>query len=298
MQALPFPLVVAMLLIAAGPALHASQVSDAIAAGNAAWASNDLDSAIASFSEAIRLDPSDPATYYYRGRVYVQKGDATRAIGDFDTSIRYNPKSADAFLGRGVAYGLAENCQQAIADFNEAIRLGARDAYAFWVRGAAYAQMGDHAHALADLNHAIELDPGFDHAFISRSIIYEVTGDYQRATDDAQFAVHLTTNSNTDFAALNQLAWILATSPIKDFRNGSKAVDLATKACERTQWKRAAEIDTLAAAYAETGNFPEAIRWEKRCLELLPSGKKAKECNDRLNLYQAKKPYREQPKSM
>jgi hypothetical protein len=64
--------------------------------------------------------------------------------------------------------------------------------------------------------------------------------------------------------ALNNFAWLLATSAEPDLRNGARAVQFAEKACALTNFKQAAFIETLAAAYAEAGRFPEAIATAQR----------------------------------
>ncbi len=58
---------------------------------------------------------------------------------------------------------------------------------------------------------------------------------------------------------LNNLAWLLATCPRPEFRDGARAVTLARQACERTGFGKAIYLGTLAAAYAEAGKFDEAI---------------------------------------
>jgi len=64
-----------------------------------------------------------------------------------------------------------------------------------------------------------------------------------------------------DFTSVNNLAWLLATSPIDSLRDGRRAVELAEKAGEMTQFKRAFVLSTLAAAYAEAGDFEKAREW-------------------------------------
>jgi len=97
---------------------------------------------------------------------------------------------------------------------------------------------------------------------------------------------------------LNDLAWLEATHPLAELRNGAKSTNKATKACELTNWKNAGYVDTLAAAYAETGDFDSAVKWQKESLDLLPEKQRPVHQNgfeERLKLYQVDKPYREIP---
>ena len=68
---------------------------------------------------------------------------------------------------------------------------------------------------------------------------------------------------------------------------------MATRACELTQWKNANDLDTLAAAYAEVGEFDEAVEWQEKAIQLTTDAERKQKHQDRLKLYKEKKPYRE-----
>jgi hypothetical protein len=77
-------------------------------------------------------------------------------------------------------------------------------------------------------------------------------------------------------------------------RDGKKAVEYARKACELTDWKNPDYLATLSAAFAETADFKEAVKWQMKALqatELEPD--KAEEYRQRLKLFEEGKPYRE-----
>jgi WD40 repeat protein/tRNA A-37 threonylcarbamoyl transferase component Bud32/Flp pilus assembly protein TadD len=95
--------------------------------------------------------------------------------------------------------------------------------------------------------------------------------------------------------ALNILAWLRATCPAAEVRDGAKAVKHATRACELTNWKDAQYIDTLAAAYAEIGDFDSAVKQQKKAIDLLTEEEEGPRADmeERLKLYQSGKPYRE-----
>ena len=90
---------------------------------------------------------------------------------------------------------------------------------------------------------------------------------------------------------MEQFAWLLATCSEAEFRDGLQAVSLGETLCELSEWKEADYIDTLAAAYAEAGNFNQAVKYQERCLELLDKDVEQTEYTERLALYRAGKPY-------
>lgn len=94
----------------------------------------------------------------------------------------------------------------------------------------------------------------------------------------------------------NLRAWILATCPDPRIRNGQEAVASATRACELTRWRNHNLLDTLSAAYAEKGDFNEAIKWQEKAVGMVRGNDpNRKGMVERLELYRAGKPYRDLP---
>ena len=97
-----------------------------------------------------------------------------------------------------------------------------------------------------------------------------------------------------DVYLLNARAWILATCADDSLRNGDQAVRDATQACEADAYTSASMIDTLAAAYAEQGDFEKAVQYAgKACSMIGSEGTQNAAMKERLELYKQKKPYRD-----
>jgi tetratricopeptide (TPR) repeat protein len=96
------------------------------------------------------------------------------------------------------------------------------------------------------------------------------------------------------YAWANNLAWLLATSPEEELRNGPEAVQWAEQACEVAQNSDPEVLDTLAAALAEAGRYREAIEVSKRLLVWAQDRPRIREAVEkRMQLYEASKPYHE-----
>ena len=92
---------------------------------------------------------------------------------------------------------------------------------------------------------------------------------------------------------LNNLAWLLATSPDDKLRDGKRAIELATEGCKVTDYKQAHLLSTLAAGYAETGDFKTAIEWSQKAVAAAPDEEMKANLVKELESYQAGKPWRE-----
>jgi tetratricopeptide (TPR) repeat protein len=101
-----------------------------------------------------------------------------------------------------------------------------------------------------------------------------------------------------DVAALNNLAWVLASSNDPEIRNGAEAVRLAEHACKLTRHQATLLVGTLAAAYAEAGRFADAVATAQKACALASKAKDQallKKNQELLELYRAGKPHHEPP---
>jgi TPR repeat protein len=98
--------------------------------------------------------------------------------------------------------------------------------------------------------------------------------------------------SSGDLPGLQAAAWLQATSPKAEARDGRSAVEFARKAAAATKRKDARILDTLAAAQAEAAQFGKAISTEQEAIALAQDDDEKKDYQSRLKLYQAKVPFR------
>lgn len=119
--------------------------------------------------------------------------------------------------------------------------------------------------------------------------------EYDKAIADYTEGIRLNPN---DPRLYERLSWVLATGPLDKLRNGEKAVEYAKKSCELTEWKNPDYLSTLSAAFAESGDFQEALKWQKKALEFPDLDQhKADEYRQRLDLFEQGKAYRDKSSS-
>ena len=253
------------------------------------------DDAIAFFTGVLQRNDNDWFAHYMRGGLYDEQKEFDKSFADKDACVRLRPDSPASYNNRGAAWSSKKDYDKAIADYNKAIEIDPKSVYAYTNRGDARREKKDYDKAAADINTALEIDPKFAWAFFYRARVWRDQGMFAKAIADFEKAIEIDDNWDNMEDPRNELGRLLATCDDDKVRDGKRAVELATKACELSKWKEPNSIDTLAAAYAEVGNFDEAVKRESEAVDLLTDASQIAEFTARLKLYREKKPYRAAP---
>ena len=289
-----------------GPANEPRTARDYYERGLVRETNKEFIGALADYSLAIELDPQLVDAWFSRSSLYAEQRKYLRAVADLTKVIEMRPADYPALFNRALCYENVGNYDKAIADYS-AILTGHADfsrsgssrekdmAHAHHYRGRAYQwYKRDYAKAIADFTEALKLDPEIEMVRYRRGDANHSLRDYAKAEEDYAAALRRDPNYPN---LLNSWAWQMSTCPAPAFRNGKRAVEMATKANERFSYKLPAHVETLAAAYAESGLFEEAAKWETKALELIDekSRDQREAMQERLALYRAGRAFREEP---
>ncbi|MBX9788539.1 MAG: tetratricopeptide repeat protein [Pirellulales bacterium] len=284
---------------------------------------NKIDDALKTLDKAIEQNPRAAQAYVQRARLLLQRNEAAAASEDLDRVLVLAPGNPVALLLRATARWQAGQNERAMEDVERILEQRADFAPALRLRGVMRAELGRLAGALEDLKLAAEIEPDdvelrlqvamlelasklpasaiadYSHvlkldeknvtAWQGRADAHLALGEQVEAIADYEQALKLAPESS---AILNNLAWLLATSPEDSLRDGKRAIELATAACKVTDFKQAHILSTLAAGYAETGDFKTAIDWSTKAVEL-GEERNREALSKELESYQEGKPWRE-----
>ncbi|MBU4318657.1 MAG: tetratricopeptide repeat protein [Proteobacteria bacterium] len=247
--------------------------------GFEAYMNNDIDQALEMYSVAAKIKRRNTyLAYSNRANIYLSRGQYDLAIDDYTEVLKLRPNELSAYLSRGNVWLAKGQTDKAIEDFSKAIDANPKYAGAYVCRGKLWCKNGELDKAHTDFSKATELD-------------------------------------NNSPETLIPMARFLSTCPEEKYRNGNQAVELTRKAIQITHnWEGMAkrqkssevmtyerlplapQYDTLASAYAETGNFAEAIANQQKAISLLAnenSNHYFQAFSEHLKLYQEMKPLRE-----
>jgi tetratricopeptide (TPR) repeat protein len=221
-----------------------------------------LDEAISHFKRVLELRPDSAEGLSNLGRALASAGRTDEAVALYEKAVELRPDSAEARNGLGVALIWKKRVDEAVKEFEKAVSIRGDYADARQNLGdTLYYLQGRGAEGLAQWREVLRLRP--DHVVV-----------------------------------LNQTARALATHPEGTIRNGAEAVILAERASKLTGGKEPVILDTLAAAYAESGRFTEAVATAREAEKLaVQTGKQplAESIRSRIALYEAGTPFRRSP---
>ncbi len=196
----------------------------------------ELDKAISHFETALRIRSGKPDTHYDVGSAFVQmnladalarKGQSDEAMVHYEEAIKLQPNYADAYYNRGNVLFAKGRIDEAVADWEKTLQIQPNDADAHTCLGNALLRQGSPKEAIAHYERALALAPEDPHS-------------------------------------RNNIAWVLATSSDASIRDGARAVEFAREAVELSNSEDPKFLRTLAAAYAESSRFSEAVLTAER----------------------------------
>jgi tetratricopeptide (TPR) repeat protein len=260
--------------------------------GNALLQKGQVDEAIACFQKALQIQPDYVEAYNHLGTALRRKGRVDEAIAQFQKALKIRPDNASSHNNLANAFLQKGQMDEAIAQYRIALELQPNDAFAHHNLGAVLLHKGQVNEAVSHFEKALEIQPdATTHSDLAAALLQsgrtpEAIAHYQRSLKMQP------DNART----LYNLAWVLATCPDASLRNGTNAVELAQRANRLCGGKDPQIIGAVAAAYAETGQFPEAIAAARQALPLAAAQNNtalADALQEQIKLYQAERPFRD-----
>ncbi|UUO07066.1 tetratricopeptide repeat protein [Blastopirellula sp. J2-11] len=283
-----------------------------------------FDEAIALLDKTVAEHPGSPVGYLLRARLKVLSEDSEGAIQDLDQVLAFIPRSVPALMMRARLYIDLDRPADAEQDLDRILSIEANLPDAIILRSVVLTQQGKFGQAIKDLENLLQRDPQNESILIQIGMIYNSDGQPRKAiqifdtvlkkSPDSWQALSGRSNAQLsigeqkaaiegyeqalklqpkDDHILNNLAWVLATSPQDDLRNGQRSLELAKQACEVTKYEAPHILSTLAAAHAEVGDFDEAKKWAQKAVDKGTDEDIIGHLKEELASYEQKKPWRE-----
>jgi tetratricopeptide (TPR) repeat protein len=224
------------------------------------------------WTHALAVTSDNDVAHNNLGYLCVDRGELDKAISHFETASRirsgklnphYSVGSAFVQVNLADALGRKGQPEEAMVHYEKAIQLQPNYADAYYNRGNILFGEGRIDEAMADWAKTLELRPNdadaytcLGNAFLRRGLVEEAVAHYEKAIALAPEDPHSRIN----------IAWVLATAPDASIRDGIKAVEFAQQAVALSGGKDPKFLRTLAAAYAESGRFSEAITTTKQAI--------------------------------
>ena len=250
------------------------------------------EAALAHYHRAAEIEPGNAVVIGRFAAFLLRMGKTDEAIPWLEKTLRLNPRDVAMEVNLAMALASTGKVDEAIGHLEKAALLAPGDAGIQTNLGAALAMRGRAGEAIPHLAKALQADPGSAEAHYHMGVALAQQGKPADAVAEWRKSLAIQPDN---VLALNRLAQVLATSADAALRDGAEAVRLAEHAAGLTESPDPALLDTLAAAYAEAGEFPLAVDTARRALQLAADrheDRLAEGVRARLALYEAGKPFR------
>jgi tetratricopeptide (TPR) repeat protein len=240
--------------------------------------------------DTLRHNPDSWTGHNNLGCIRAEQGQIDDAMTHFYASLKLNAQNAATHANLGRALALQKNFAGAEKQLTEAVALKPADAEMHQIFAQILLEEGKNDRALEHLRTAVAKTPTAESLSLMGRI-FQMNRDIRTAEEHYRLALQKNPKA---LEALNNLAWLLATSLDSNLRNGAEAVNCAEEACRLTHFQNAQSMGTLAAAYAEAGRFTEAAETARKAADLAgANGDKNFAAVNRqlLRLYQSGKPF-------
>jgi tetratricopeptide (TPR) repeat protein len=217
------------------------------------------------WNHALAISADNDVAHYNVAALLMERGQWDEAISHYEKALAASPDRAEthyhlsvALLHNNLGNALARKglLDEAIVHYRKAIELNDDFADAHSNLAAMLAKKGQTAEAIAHYQKAAALPPEDAASHLGLAAVLLQAGRNGEAIAHYRRALQIAPRS---LAALNALAWVLATNPSAAVRNGQEAVALAEEANQFSDGKNPDVLRTLAASYAESGRFSEAV---------------------------------------
>lgn len=244
------------------------------------------------YEEVLSADPDFVLAYINYAELLRKVGELESAANQYRRVLEIEPGNVDALVNLGTLLGSQGRMDEAIELYQTALELRADDINIVTNFGLLLLHSRRAAEAEQQFRYTLELQPTSARLQQQLGEALAAQGKEAEALLAFQSARQLQPNW---LKPVNSISWLLSTSNDPQIRDGKKALRLAIEACQATTYGNAEALDTLAAAYAETGDYEKAIETAesaRRIASLAENDELAMQINLRIRSYRHKMPHR------
>ncbi len=254
------------------------------------------DEGIRHFKEAVRLCPELLTARQIILQALLKKNKFDEAVHSYTEALQERndwPEMHKMYAGLGWAYEQKGDLVLAETNYNKALKFKADYEYALNRLRDVLTQQGKLNESIEQLNAALQTSTNKADIYAKLGAAYDQFGQYDLAIQSWSKVVEL---DPSNIGAANNAAWLLATIGDESIQNTNKAIELAERVNELTGYENPGSLDTLAAAYAASGRFDDAVKTAEKAINLAETQNQkelAQRIQERLELYKANLPYKE-----